>query len=178
MSTTNHVSRFTFYVTRINTLLGHIETAFLCLIILLMIGMALLKIVLRYFFHTGILWNDVMLQHFTLWLAFLGAALATSDKRHISIDVLTQLLPPRLVQLTAIIIQVISLVVICILAHASLEFLRHEQMGSATLVGSIPMWWAKIIIPLGFILIALHFAIHIVIDIGGQIKRRTKSWER
>jgi TRAP-type C4-dicarboxylate transport system permease small subunit len=140
--------------------------------------MALLKIVLRYLFHTGILWNDVMLQHFTLWLAFLGAALATCEKRHISIDVLMRLLPPRFVQLATIVIDAISLAVVSILANASIEFLRDEQVSEATLVGSVPLWWAKIIIPLGFILIVFHFVIHIVMGIVSQIKGEATSWER
>lgn len=158
------------FLKRINALLGQIETAMLCLIILSVIGMALLKIVLRSLFHTGILWNDVMLQHLTLWLVFLGAALAACEKRHISIDVLPRLLPPRLIQFAAIIIDAISLVVVTILAYTSIEFLRDEQLSDATLVGTIPLWWPKLIIPLGFILIALHFVIHIVMGIVSQIE--------
>ncbi len=166
------------FLKRINTLIGHIETSLLCLIITLMLGMALMKIVLRSLFHIGILWNDVMLQHFTLWLAFLGAALATGEKRHISIDVLTRLLPPRLVQLTAIIIHTVSFIVVGILAYTSVEFVRAERMGGATLVGSVPIWWAKLMIPIGFVLIALHFAIHIAMGIIHQIKGEATSWER
>ena len=166
------------FLKRINTLLGHIETSLLCLIITLMLGMALMKIVLRSLFHVGILWNDVMLQHFTLWLAFLGAALATGEKRHISIDVLTRLLPPRLVQLTAIIIHTVSFIIVGILAYTSVEFVRAEQISGATLVGSVPIWWAKLMIPIGFVLIALHFAIHIAMGIIRQIKGEATSWER
>lgn len=183
MPNINHTSRgaswqLALLVSRINTLLGHIETALLCSIILLMVSLALLKIILRYLFHTGIMWNELMLQHFTLWLAFLGASLATCEKRHISIDLLTRLLPPRITQVVAIIIDAICLVIVGILTDASIEFLRDEQTSSTTLVGSVPMWWAKVIIPLGFILIAVHFTIHIVVGIIGQIKGETVSWER
>jgi len=163
---------------RINAILGDIETSLLCLIIFLMLVLAILKISLHYLFHTGILWNDVMLQHFTLWLAFLGAALATGEKRHISIDVLTRLLPPRLVQLTAIIIHTVSFIVVGILAYTSVEFVRAEQISGATLVGSVPIWWAKLMIPIGFVLIAIHFAIHIAMGIIRQIKGEAVSWER
>ena len=115
-----HTLRHMTFLKRINSLLGYIETALLCLIVLLTIGMILLKVVLRHFFHTGMLWNDVMLQHFTRWLAFLGAVLATREKRHISIDVLTRLLPPRLVQLTTIVIYTISLGIVSIFTYLSL----------------------------------------------------------
>lgn len=150
---------------RFNTILGHIETYLLCLIVLLMISLALIKITLHHFFHTGFLWNDVMLQHFTLWVAFLGAALATSEGRHINIDILTRLLPTKISRIISIVIQVISLIVIGILIYASLEFVRFEQMSDATLFGKVPIWYAKLIIPAGFALTAIHYAIRIAIRI-------------
>ena len=163
---------------RINIFLGNIETALLCLIILLMIGLGLLKIVLRYTFQIGLLWNEVALQHFTLWLALLGAALATCEKRHISIDILTRLLPAHLIQVTNVLIQIISFIVVGILTYTSFEFIRDEQMSSATLVGNVPIWWAKMIIPIGFVLIGLHFALHIGMGIISAIKGDDVSWER
>jgi TRAP-type C4-dicarboxylate transport system permease small subunit len=41
-------------------------------------------------------WADVFLQKGTLWLAFLGASLATHGDRHISLDLLPRLVAPRL----------------------------------------------------------------------------------
>ncbi len=41
-------------------------------------------------------WADSLLQKATLWLAFLGASLATHEGRHIGIDVLPRVAPPRL----------------------------------------------------------------------------------
>lgn len=40
-------------------------------------------------------WADQFLKRGTLWLAFLGASLATRDERHIAIDVLPKLLSDR-----------------------------------------------------------------------------------
>jgi TRAP-type C4-dicarboxylate transport system permease small subunit len=40
-------------------------------------------------------WADPFLQKGTLWLAFLGASLATHDDKHIAIDVLHRVVPPR-----------------------------------------------------------------------------------
>ena len=80
----------------VNAFLGKIEIGFLCLIVAMMLGLAILKIVMRYVFNASLLWSDVMLQHLTLWLCFLGAALATCERRHISIDVLNRILPKRL----------------------------------------------------------------------------------
>ncbi len=165
-------------VKRINILLGNIETALLCLIILSIVGLGILKILLRYIFQISLLWNQVLLQHFILWLTFLGASLATCENRHISIDVLTRYLPRHLVQCTNILIHIISFVIVSILAYTGFEFIRDEQMSGATLVGTIPIWWAKLIIPIGFGLIALHFALQTVMEIFSKTKGEAASWER
>ncbi len=43
----------------------------------------------------GLSWADTFLQKGTLWLAFLGASLATHHDKHIAIDVLPKLVSPR-----------------------------------------------------------------------------------
>jgi TRAP-type C4-dicarboxylate transport system permease small subunit len=40
-------------------------------------------------------WADSFLQKGTLWLAFFGASLATHNGKHIGIDVLSRIVPPR-----------------------------------------------------------------------------------
>ncbi|MEM7437104.1 MAG: TRAP transporter small permease subunit [Myxococcota bacterium] len=43
-------------------------------------------------------WADSFLQKGTLWLAFFGASLSTFDEKHIAIDVIPRLSPPRVRQ--------------------------------------------------------------------------------
>ena len=149
------------FLQRINTGLGKIETGLLCLIIAMMLGLAALKIVLRYGFQMSLVWSDTMLQHLTLWLCFFGAALATCEKRHISIDVLSRILPKQITHWSNLIVDCLSLIVVGILAYYGFGFLGDEQSSEAVLIGNIPLWWAKSIIPVGFVLIGLHFALQI-----------------
>lgn len=152
---------------RINTLLSKIETALLCLIIVLMIGLALLEIVLRYGFAISLLWKTVMLQNLTLWLCFLGAALATAEKRHISIDVLSRILPEKINRYSHYLIDVLSITVVSILVYYGFVFLIDEMELQATLIGTVPLWWAKTIIPLGFVLIDIHLLLQFGIRLAG-----------
>ncbi len=148
-----------------NAFLGKIETGFLCLIIAMMIGLAILKIVMRYVFNASLLWSDIMLQHLTLWLCFFGAALATCERRHISIDVLSRILPDKYTRWTNLVIDCIALVVVAILAYYGFLFLGDEQLSEAVLIGNVPLWWAKTIIPYGFVLIAIHIVLQIGINL-------------
>ncbi len=158
-------SSFKNYLQRINSLLGKIETGLLCLVVAMMIGLAILEIVMRYGFNKNLLWKHLMLQNLTLWLCFLGAALASSEKKHISIDVLSRILPENTTRYISYIIDFLSLIVVSILAYYGFDFLTKEQESSATLIGSIPLWWTKIIIPIGFILIGVHLLLQICINL-------------
>ena len=155
------------FLQNINTLLGKIETGLLCLIIAMMLGLAILKIVMRYVFSASLLWSDIMLQHLTLWLCLLGAALATCERRHISIDVLSRILPKKITRWSNFIIDCLALVVVGILAYYGFIFLNDEQLSEAVLIGSVPLWWAKTIIPYGFVLIGIHLFLQIGIHLMG-----------
>ncbi len=144
-----------------NTFLGKVETGALCLIVAMMLGLAILKIVMRYVFSASLLWSDTMLQHLTLWLCFFGAALATCERRHISIDVLSRILPEKITRWTNLVVDCIALIVVGILAYYGFLFLQDEQSSEAVLIGSVPLWWAKTIIPYGFVLIGIHVVLQI-----------------
>ncbi len=151
----------------INTTLGKIETSLLCLIVAMMLGLAILKIVLRYGFQTSLLWSDIVLQHLTLWLCLLGAALATCERRHISIDVLSRILPEKITRWSNLTVDCLALIVVGILAYYGFDFLVDEQSSEAILFGNIPLWWAKSIIPVGFVLIGIHLILQIGIHLTG-----------
>ena len=162
----------------INAFLGKIEIGLLCLIIAMMLGLAILKIVMRYVFSASLLWSDIMLQHLTLWLCLLGAALATCERRHISIDVLSRILPERITRWSNLIIDCLALIVVGILAYYGFIFLHDEQLSKAVLIGSVPLWWAKAIIPYGFVLIGIHLFLHIGIHfMGGEQPPNTVEGE-
>ena len=155
------------FLQNVNTFLGKIEIGLLCLIVAMMLGLAILKIVLRYVFNVSLLWSDVMLQHLTLWLCFLGAAVATCERRHISIDVLSRILPGKITRWTNLVVDCVALIVVGILAYYGFIFLQDEKSSEAVLIGSVPLWWAKAIIPYGFVLIGIHIALQIGIHLVG-----------
>ena len=63
-----------------------------------MILLAFGQIVLREVFETGFVWADELIKVMVLWLVMIGAVAASRDDRHIRIDVLSQLLPDRLIR--------------------------------------------------------------------------------
>ena len=123
------------------------------------------QVVLRNIFASGISWGDVAARHMVLWVAFLGAMLATRSRKHIAIDALTRLIPRRPRNAVRIALDALACIVAFLLARASLAFVIDERLMGTELIAGFPAWIAQTIIPFGFAMISLEYAIGIVLDI-------------
>ena len=106
------------YIRRIDRNLARGEAAIAASVLLIMIAVAATQAALRNLTNMDfdwanlvlerMEWADSFLQKGTLWLAFFGASLSTYDEKHIAIDVLPRLAPPRGKQLIRMIVCVFS----------------------------------------------------------------------
>jgi len=163
-------------INTINNILAKIETVFLITILLTMILLAFLQVILRNFFSTSIFWGDTFLRHLVLWIAFIGASLATKENRHINIDVLSRSLSKSAKRVAAIIVNLFAALVCFFLMKASITFLKYEKESGSTLFADIPVWIFQIIIAIGFGLMMLRFFIHALENVIS--KKSTNQEER
>ena len=108
------------YIRGIDRQLARGEAAIAAAVLLLMIAVAATQAALRNLTNLDfdwanlvlerMEWADSFLQKGTLWLAFFGASLSTYDEKHIAIDVLPRLAPPRGRQLLRAIVCIFSAV--------------------------------------------------------------------
>lgn len=143
----------------IDKVLTKLEGYVLITLLFVMVVMAFLQVVLRNLFSSGILWADIVLRHLLLWLGFLGAAIATSENRHINIDALRRFFSKRMRSAVEVLTDVFAASVCFLLARASWTFVQGEIADRRVLFGDIPSWYAQVIIPVGFGLLVVHFAI-------------------
>jgi TRAP-type C4-dicarboxylate transport system permease small subunit len=139
-----------------------LETGLLVLFLSVMIVLAFAQVILRNFFDAGLLWGDTLVRHLVLWVGFAGAAIATSEERHISIDALGNFLPPRAKNVVRVLTNLFAIVVCCLLASAAYKFLLVEKEEGATVLLDIPSWVALAAIPPGYLLMAFHFTLRVV----------------
>jgi len=147
-------------IERIEKYLEKFEGFLVVLFLILMIVFSFLQVILRNFFHTGITWADVFTKHLVLWVGFLGAALATREERHINIEILTKFLSPQMKDVSKVIVNLFATFISILLLRASYIFIimeKNESFGSVFL--NLPRWIAEIIIPVGFLLITIHFVL-------------------
>lgn len=152
----------------------YIVQGVLATVLLGMIALVFSQVVLRGLFNSGISWADVVGRHMVLWIAFLGAMLATRSRQHISIDLASRLIPRRARNALRFILDIVACVVCCALTVAAIKFVVSEHEMETVLFSGVPLWIIETIIPFGFAMIAFEYAVGVLLDIlrfiyNGQI---------
>lgn len=161
---------------------------------LLLVGLVVVsaaQVLLRTVWGTAIDWADGVLQNATLLIGLLGAAVATSEGRHLNIDLLRTRLRGRAGHATRALVGLFALAICALLASGGWTtfssslgpWLANVPPGwsfAGTLAreigdGLIPTWLTQLMFPLGFGLIGLHFALRVVRDGASAISG--EAWE-
>ncbi len=142
-----------------NRAITFIENSLLALALFIMIALASTQIIMRNFWDSGLAWGDTSLSILVLWVAMLGAMVATREQNHISIDLLSRFLSPRIKKMNQVILNFFTAVVCSLLSYHSARFVIMEYEDGTIAFGSVPAWWCEVIIPFGFGLIALRCSV-------------------
>ena len=137
--------------------LNRLEDAFLVSILTAMLVLASVQILARNFFQSGILWGDILVRVMVLWVGLVGAMVAARGNQHISIDIVSRLLPQRMKKAVNAVLNLFAAVVCGIVAYSSLRLVRLEYLDGAVAFGAIPTWALESIIPLSFGVMALRY---------------------
>lgn len=150
------------------------EQTLLAVLLVVMVALSFLQVALRGLFDGGFLWADTFLRHLVLWGAFLGACLAAADGKQFAMEGAERLLAGRARAASHAVIHLLTGSVCVLMARASWTFLLQEKEGGATLfsVGDwhVPGWWFEVILPVGFVLLAAHYAVKAVLSAGDLAK--------
>lgn len=134
-----------------------LENFVLAALLAIMIAMAMLQIVLRNLFDTGIVWNDSFLRVLVLWITLIGAMTATRHADHICIDISRRYLPEDWVSRAARLVSLASAVICFLAAKYTADFVWLEYTSPYPAFGIVPTWACALIIPFGFAVMALRF---------------------
>jgi TRAP-type C4-dicarboxylate transport system permease small subunit len=138
------------------------ENALLIGMLALMVGLAASQILFRNFLGMSIFGADQMLRLLVLWVAFLGAVSASREGKHIHVDAIARWLPVRVKPGVVALTDLFTLVVCLVLAWQSLRFMQSARASGEMAFGSLPVWVAELILPLGFTLIALRYGLRLM----------------
>ena len=146
-------------------LLSRIETALMSVLLLGSIGLAAAQIVLRNLFSTSLFWADGLIRIAVLWLAMIGAMVASSAGRHIAIGIVPRYFPEVWHRPARVVSMCFGALVAGILAWQTTRFVLDSARFSDTVLGGLPAWPFQVIMPLGFAVICARFLRHASIDL-------------
>jgi TRAP-type C4-dicarboxylate transport system permease small subunit len=141
--------------------INRLEQILVAALLTMMILLAFSQIVLRNFFDTGIAWGDALVRYLVVWVGFVGAAIATKEGKHITIDVLSRWIT-GVGRSTIQTISHLSSAAICgLLTWAGIKFIWFEAQMGGTAFFKLPVWVPELIIPVTFGLMTLRYTLRL-----------------
>ena len=134
-----------------------IETWLAATSLLLLLCLAVVQILARNLFDTGIADADSLTRYLVLYVTFFGAAVAVDRERHIKIDVCCVALPDRALRALYRPMRAIAALVCGVLAAAAIRFWLDEWQFAP----QHERWQVLValVVPVGFVLLSVQFAL-------------------
>src|SRR4051812_650303 len=123
-----------------------------------MVALPLAEIVVRRLFGVGIPGSGPFVQHLTLWIGFLGAAIASRDGKLLTLATGTFIPAGRVREYAATFASAVAACMSTILAWGAVELVLSEREAGSIIAAGIPTWVGQLALPIGFTLIALRLA--------------------
>jgi TRAP-type C4-dicarboxylate transport system permease small subunit len=153
------------FVKKVVRLLHWFENTTLVSAFIAMLFLAIMQIVLRNFFEAGVSWADSFLRMLILWIALLGAMVATRERAHINIDAISRYFPQVSQKFIDSLVALLSAVICMTVAWYAYQFVLIEYEDQTMAFASVPTWVTEVIIPLAFFVMAIRFGIQVVTNL-------------
>jgi C4-dicarboxylate transporter DctQ subunit len=141
---------------------GRFEVGVISVLLLALVFLGCMQIVLRNFFHSGVLWADPLMRHLVLWLGCLGAALATTRVRHINIDVFSRLVPRRHRGYRRAVVYGATAAATFFFGVAALRLVVDERAFGDFAFGAVKTWTLQTVLPFAFFLISYRSLVNLL----------------
>lgn len=141
------------------------EDALIVVVLLSMIGLAVMQIIMRNFADSGFVWIDPLLQNAVLWIAMLGAMIASRNDSHIRIDLLSEHLPLVARRYLILLVDLFTAVVTVGMAYFSYLALLDERAFNTSVMAGVAVWKLQLLLPIGFGIIGLRYSFLLVLGI-------------
>jgi len=116
------------------------------------------EIVLRGVFGAGIPAAVPLVQHCTLWVAFVGAAMAAREDRLLALATASFLPEGRFRQVARVFAAAVGSAASIVLFRASLDLVLVEREAGTALGIGLPLWVTQLVLPASFLVIAFRLA--------------------
>ena len=134
-----------------------IEDGIAAMALAAMVVLPLAEIVVRRLFGVGVPGSGPFVQHLTLWIGFLGAAIAAREGKLLALATGT-FVPERWRGATTVFASGVAACMATILAMGAVQLVATERETGTIIAANVPAWVGQLALPIGFALIALRLA--------------------
>ncbi len=151
-----------------------IESFLVILLLLTLCLLAFLQVVLRNLFSFSFIWADILVRMSVLWVAILGASIATSERGHIHIDLLSRVIPSPYNKYLNALLSLVATGACLSFFLVSLKFVSVEkEVGSVIhMLWGAPEWVFALIFRAGFLLMTFKFLLRFLAELAVKRERR------
>lgn len=147
---------------RILHALHAVEDSLLALLLTSMIAVAALQVIMRNLMDSGLYWGDSAVRVMVLWVAMLGAMVASRSDSHIRIDLLNHFLPVPVRRHARRVVNLFTLVILLLFTWSSAVFVGYEYEDQTIAFGNVPAWWCEVIMPIGAGVMSLRYMLQVI----------------
>jgi TRAP-type C4-dicarboxylate transport system permease small subunit len=114
-----------------------------------------LQVFTRYVLNDPLSWTEEVARYLYVYIVFLGASAAISDRTHVGIDYFAKALPIRLQWLVSVAVNLLILIALALLLYWGWRA-ALRQWNMPLVVLDIPYTWVYIVIPVTAVLMSLR----------------------
>ena len=146
----------------IERVLSKVEMTFLAGIMIFSSLLLSFNVVMRYIFHNAIYWAGELSCYLMVWLIFVGSSQVVKKEGHISVSLLSDLVPKKVRRYLQCFVTIFSVFFCIILTFYSFEHVvqvKDSHQISPAL--EMPIWIAYLSIPVGGALTSFRYIQHL-----------------
>jgi tripartite ATP-independent transporter DctM subunit len=122
-----------------------------------MVALPLVEIAVRRLFGVGVPGSGPFVQHLTLWVGFLGAAIAAREGKLLALAT-GAAVPKQARRAAAVFSAAVAACMSTILAYGAVQLVIAERETGTIIAANVPAWVGQLALPIGFALIAVRLA--------------------
>ncbi|PRQ01170.1 TRAP transporter small permease [Enhygromyxa salina] len=130
-------------------------------------------------FPAGLAWAQPLGLILTLWVAFLGASMATRDNLHLKVEAVQQAMPEKIQRISGLLSGLLTAVFCLLLAYLGYRYIivKHEEYEISNGLGglhngiAIPYFMSFIVVPVAYTLMAARFVGLGVLSLRGELEQ-------
>ncbi|MCU4677408.1 TRAP transporter small permease [Catenovulum sp. 2E275] len=155
--------------------LAKLEDFLLAVLMISSASMIVIQIIARSLFDYSFVWAEEFVRYAIIWMVFIGSGVAVRTQRHISIDVIKNILPLKLACAVNILLLLMSMAAAgLLLIYGKDLVVTMQKFGQLSPALEAPMYWFYLSIPISGGLMFIHLAVHLLAQtkalLTGQIK--------